>query len=391
LRAYSSQAVTGAVLVLRDITSEYEARVALRRSEKLFRTLVQASPLAIISLTPEGRVTSWNEAAEKMYGWRSDEVTGGPLPAIPLDSREQCAAIRQRVAFGEAFHNFETVRRRKDGSLIDVSLSAASFQNDAGQLEGIITISADITDHKRAEEALSDREAKLRTIFDATSVGIGLAVDRVLQEVNDALCRITGYSREELLGRDARMLYGSEEDYEHVGREIQRQITACGTTTLETRWRGKDGALREIVLGTTPIDATDHAKGRIFTALDITERKQAERALRESEDFLGKSQEAARVGSYCFDARTGCWISSPTLDEIAGVDGSYPKTVEGWIDFVHPDHKEEMLRYLNEHVSHLAGHHRKKARAGGKSEARIPARAGTKDGIHRAPGRGRGP
>lgn len=471
--------VSGAVLVLRDITSEHEARAALRRSEKLFRTLVQASPLAIISLTPEGEVTSWNEAAEKMYGWRSDEVIGGPLPAIPLDFRDQCAAIRQRVAFGEAFHNFETVWSRKDGSLMDVSLSAAPFQNDAGEMEGFITISADITVHKRAEEALraseerfqlamrgandglwdwdlgtdavyysprwksmlgyaeaelenhletwkrlahpddrestlaavrdfveeradkfevefrmmhkdghyldvlsrafllrnsrgeagrlvgthvditerkraeealSDREAKLRTIFGATSVGIGMAVDRVIQEANDALCRITGYSREELLARDARFLYASEEAYALVGEEIQRQIAARGTTTLETRWRGKDGAIREIVLGTTQIDATDHAKGRIFTALDITERKQAEQALRESEYFLRKSQEVARLGSYCFDTRTGRWIGSGTLDEIAGIDESYPKTVEGWIDFIHPDHKKEMLRYLTEHV-----------------------------------------
>src|SRR3974377_698030 len=92
----------------------------------------------------------------------------------------------------------------------------------------------DITERKRAEEALRDSQARLNSIFRAAPTGIGVVVDRVILDVNDRLCVMMGYTREELWGKNARILYPSDEDYEHVGREKYDQINRCGTGTVET-------------------------------------------------------------------------------------------------------------------------------------------------------------
>jgi PAS domain S-box-containing protein len=104
-----------------------------------------------------------------------------------------------------------------------------------------------------------------------------------------------------------------------------------------------------LVLGTLAVVATLSAMV-ILLALSMVRRRRVEEELRESEYFLSKSQGVARLGSYYFDTRSGWWISSKTLDEVLGIDQDHPKNVEGWIEVVHPEQKEEMLRYLRGHV-----------------------------------------
>lgn len=143
-------------------------------------------------------------------------------------------------------------------------------------------LEAEVTERKRAEEALQERERKLTSIFRAASVGIGLVANRCLIDVNETLCRMTGYSRKELLGKSARMLYLNDEEFDYVGREKYRQIAEQETGKVETRWMRKDGSIIDIILSSTPLDWKDLSKGVTFTALDITERIQAERELRNS-------------------------------------------------------------------------------------------------------------
>ena len=138
--------------------------------------------------------------------------------------------------------------------------------------------------HEQARDTLQANEQYLGSIFRAAPAGIGVVNDRVLMTVNDRLCEITGFAREELIGRNARVLYADDADYQAVGTEKYRQINRHGTGTIETRWQRKDGALINVLLSSTPIYPDNLSAGVTFTVFDITASKQTEMAVRKSEE-----------------------------------------------------------------------------------------------------------
>jgi two-component system, cell cycle sensor histidine kinase and response regulator CckA len=144
---------------LRDLNERLEVRVA-ERTEKLerlndeLRALFDASPLAICSLTRDGRVRSWNRAAEQLFGWTLDEVIGRPLPNVPADLRNEFQALRDRVLAGNPFTNHETRRTRKDGQQLDVSISTAPLHDAPGATSGLVVVYMDISGRKSLESQL---------------------------------------------------------------------------------------------------------------------------------------------------------------------------------------------------------------------------------------------
>ncbi len=137
-------------------------------------------------------------------------------------------------------------------------------------------VQRELDERKQAEDALRRSENTLSSIFRAAPTGIGLVSKHKLVQVNQRICEMIGYSQEELIGQNARIIYPTDEDYEYVGREKYRQIQEFGTGTVETRWQHKDGQIIDVLMSSTPIDPDDWSTGVTFTSLDITERKQAE-------------------------------------------------------------------------------------------------------------------
>jgi PAS domain S-box-containing protein len=160
--------------------------------------------------------------------------------------------------------------------------------------KGVSVLLEDISNKKRDEVRIRKSEAWLRSIFMASPVGIGVVSGRVFLEVNDRFCQMTGYSPSELVGKSVRVLYPSQEDFNMVGEQVYNQVQRCGTGSVETRWRKKDGGIIDILLNLTPLDPAHMSGGITFTALDITERKQAEQALRESENRYRTLAETSR-------------------------------------------------------------------------------------------------
>ena len=139
-----------------------------------------------------------------------------------------------------------------------------------------------VKESSSAEEKLRESQARLQSIIRVAPIGIGMVRNRILLEVNQRVCEMTGYKTEELIGSDARIFYLSQEEYAFVGSEKYRQINEKGSGTVETRWQHKNGTVMDILLSSTPLEPSDLSKGVIFTALNITERKKAELALRQS-------------------------------------------------------------------------------------------------------------
>jgi PAS domain S-box-containing protein len=124
----------------------------------LLAALVESSDDAIVSKTLDGIVTSWNRAAERLFGYAAAEMIGRPIALLaPAGREDEMPAILERIRRGEQIHHFETVRRRKDGTLVEVSLTISPIRDARGRLAGASKIARDITERRRAE-----RERELR-------------------------------------------------------------------------------------------------------------------------------------------------------------------------------------------------------------------------------------
>ena len=130
---------------------------------------------------------------------------------------------------------------------------------------------------------LNKIETYMRSIFRVAPTGIGVISNRILSQVNDKFCEMLGYSKDELVGQNARMIYFTDEEYEFVGKEKYKQITLSGTGTVETEFRCKDGKKIDVLLSSTPLKMENLNAGVTFTALDITLMKNAQAALKSSE------------------------------------------------------------------------------------------------------------
>ena len=137
---------------------------------------------------------------------------------------------------------------------------------------------------RSVEKELRESESRLGSIIRVAPIGIGVESNRIIRTVNDQLCRISGYTAEELTGRSTRILYPAQDDYDFVGRESRARIVQKGSGEVETRWQRKDGTIIDVLISSTPVDPSDLSFGVTFTVLDITERKRAETVLRESEN-----------------------------------------------------------------------------------------------------------
>ncbi len=142
-------AITG--LSLGPATARRErAERALREANEHLAAVIQSSPLAIYTLDPTSTVQTWNRAAEALYGWQAEEVIGRPLPTIAQDLEDH-RRLRDRVLRGEALRGVEVTRRRKDGTLVNISLSVAPLHDAAGRVTGMLSLAADITEMRQLE------------------------------------------------------------------------------------------------------------------------------------------------------------------------------------------------------------------------------------------------
>jgi two-component system, cell cycle sensor histidine kinase and response regulator CckA len=290
--------ISGVVLVFSDVTIRNQAEKALRESEASLQAILRSTADGILAVNNENRVLFANERFVEMW----------MIPQEVMDSTDDQVLLQTvlgQLSDPESFlekvqrvyksneDSFDTLEF-KDGRAFD-RLSRPLMQG--AELRGRVWLFRDITERRRAAGALRESEGKLKSIFLAAPVGIGLSCDRVIVEANDSLCRMTGYSHHELVGQNAQILYPTIEDYEYVGQEKYRQIAATGTGTVETRWRRKDNAVIPIILGSTPLDIHDLSKGVTFTALDISERKRAEEKLRRLAEAVQQASDAVVITS----------------------------------------------------------------------------------------------
>jgi PAS domain S-box-containing protein len=162
----SDETIIGSVVAFSDITMRKQAEEA--RSQ--LAAIVESSEDAITGKTLDGIITSWNAGAERIYGYTAKEAIGHPVSMLaPPDANDGIPAVLDRVRSGGRFEHHETMRRRKDGTLIDVSLTISPIVNNTGDIIGISTIARDITENKRIESELQEAKAQAEMYNDLLS------------------------------------------------------------------------------------------------------------------------------------------------------------------------------------------------------------------------------
>jgi PAS domain S-box-containing protein len=289
------QAVARALHEWRLLKECRQAESALRASEQRFRAVAYSANDAIIIADGAGRILDWNRGAGKIFGYTEAEALGQPLTLLlPPRFHEGHRNGMQRLQAGGEPHvvgqTIELTGRRKDGSEFPLELSLAEWATVSDRFyTGIIR---DITDRKRAEEALRQSEEQFRAIFEVAAIGIAQADIRTGQylRVNQKLCAITGYSAAELLQlRFSEVTHPDDQpsDWEAFQRVVRGEQPDY---RMEKRYVRKDGALVWVNVNMTIVrDAAGQPVRTVTTIEDITGRKLAEEALR------GKVEELAQI------------------------------------------------------------------------------------------------
>jgi PAS domain S-box-containing protein len=276
------------------LTRSYQetAAAAERRAAELERlsAIVESSEDGIIGKTLEGTITSWNRGAEQLYGYAETEVLGRSIDIlVPADHANELPEILQRLARGERIERYESVRRKKDGTLVDVATTISPILDVAGNIVGASSIARDITQRKRAEEALRQSEQRLALSLKASHSGtFDWDAKSHKRFWSDDMLALYGMKREEFGGRfEDWLACVVPEDQEAAAAAVNRSLET-GELAGEYRIRRRDnGEVRWInSRGQAFFDETGKAVRIVGINVDITERKQAELALRESEREL---------------------------------------------------------------------------------------------------------
>ncbi|MBI2460277.1 MAG: PAS domain S-box protein [Candidatus Rokubacteria bacterium] len=275
-------------------------RAAFQGSRDFLQAIAEASADAIVTTDLHGRFTYFSPGAEAIFGYRAEEVLGQRIAGYYRNGMKEARAVMERLIAEGQIRHYETALRAKDGRWIDLDCSAALLKDANGTVIGTLGVGRDITERKRAEEALRDSEALTRGILEsALDAVIAIDHERKIIEFNPAAERIFGYSRAQVLGRQMAELLVPPSLRERHQRGFVRYLTTGESVVLGRRLEfpalRADGTEFPAELTVTRLQGEGPPQ---FTAhlRDISERKRAEEALRESEERFRRAFDDAAVG-----------------------------------------------------------------------------------------------
>jgi PAS domain S-box-containing protein len=337
-------------LTVRDATERREAERTLREAEERFRLALDEAPIGMALVALDGRFMRVNRALCQIVGYTPEELTCLTLEAIAdPDDVDVDAILAGQLARGE-IANYQVAKRyrRKDGAVVDALVSRCVLRDREGRAIHYITQMQDMTERRRGEEALRNSEVYFRELVEQAAEGVFIAdLDGRYTDVNSAACQMLGYGREELVGKTiVDLIPPGEVPRLAAAREY---LLASGRATVsEWTLRREDGVFLPVEVSAKILP---DGRWQAF-AHDISARKRAETALRESEEALRRAQRVAHLGSWDWDLRTDKVARSDELFAIYGLEPS-PEFGSPYslARFVHPGDVERLTRAVSETIS----------------------------------------
>jgi PAS domain S-box-containing protein len=283
--------VRGAIAVAMDVTARRRAEQATAE----LAAMVESSDDAIIGKTLDGTITSWNAAAERLYGYSAEEAIGRSIALIvPPERPDELPSILARLSRGERVEHYETERVRRDGTRVAISATISPILDGSGTVIGASAISRNITDRRRIEEALQESEERYRGIVSQAAVAIARSdLGGTLLDANPGLCEMLGIAREEVIGRNYHDVIHSD-DWPRAEAAIRALLSGgSNSESLDLRYnrrdRARDGECVWVRATISLIRSADGApRSLVSVAIDVTQRRRTEATLR----FLAEASES---------------------------------------------------------------------------------------------------
>jgi len=278
----------GAILSLRGTVQDITERKLIEEATALLAAIVASSDDAIVSKTLDGVITTWNKSAERIFGYTANEVIGQHIKLIiPPDRHAEEDDILARLRRGERIDHFQTVRRRKDGTLIDVSVTISPVCDSSRRVIGASKVARDITAQKQAERALRESEQRYKVVTDASPVMVWMSgKDKLCYYFNKSWLDFTGHTMEQEVG-DGWAQGVHSDDVERCVQLYESCFDARRPFEMEYRLRHHSGQYRWILDCGTPRYAPDGTfEGYIGGCLDIHDRKEAAEKIRLADETM---------------------------------------------------------------------------------------------------------
>jgi PAS domain S-box-containing protein len=276
----------------RDGLSIYFVDISERKQDEratgLLAAIVDSSDDAIVSKNLDGIITSWNKAAERIFGYPAEEAVGRHVTLIiPDDRREEETDILSRLKRGERVDHFHTIRVRKDGSTLDVSLTISPVRDSSGRIIGASKVARDITAQRRAEVALRESEERFRAIVQATPECVKVVgPDGTLLAMNSAGCSMVEAGGDnEIIGQSVYGLIAPEFRQRFI--EFNENVCNGNKGQIEFQIIGLRGTRRWMETHAVPMrDKSTGQTVQLAVTRDVTARREADEKLRQSEEEL---------------------------------------------------------------------------------------------------------
>jgi PAS domain S-box-containing protein len=317
----------------------------LRAASHYTRSLIEASLDPLVTISAEGKITDVNRATEKATGMSRTELVGTDFSDYFTEPEKAREGYLQVFARGFVT-DFPLTLRHRDGHVTDVLYNASVYRDEAGKVLGVFAAARDITERKKSEEELAQLSLQNRLILDSAGEGIyGLDMSGRITFINPAASQMLGFGAGELVGQSSHATFHHTKPDGSPYPEEECPVHAAYKEGVAHRgsdlyWR-KNGSIFPVEFISTPILEAEKLTGAVVTFRDITERKQAENALREKEERLSLATVINGVGIWDWNLRTQEMIWDDSMYALYHIRREdFIGTEEAWRKSLHPDDLE---------------------------------------------------